>query len=329
VSWVGKRVLVTGAGGFIGSHLTERLVELGATTRAFVHYNALGQWGWLDQSLYRNDFEVIAGDICDRDSVSSAMEKADMVFHLAALIAIPYSYYAPISYVRTNVEGTLNVLQAAYQVGVQKMIHTSTSEVYGTAQYTPIDEAHPLQGQSPYSASKIGADKIAESFNRSFNVPVVTVRPFNTFGPRQSTRAVIPTVLTQAMTGVQEIRLGNLLPRRDMLFVEDTVQGFLLAAEAVNLEGQVINLGTGHSLSVSDLAQSCLEVVNCNAKIVSDVARQRPQKSEVDLLICNASKARRLLGWTPKIAFREGLHRTADYIRANLSKYHHLRGYAI
>jgi NAD dependent epimerase/dehydratase len=222
LNWNGKHVLVTGAGGFIGSHLTERLVELGANTRALVHYNALGAWGWLDQSPLCDDIQVLAGDVCDRDSVRQAMRGVEMVFHLAALIAIPYSYHAPASYVRTNVEGALNVLQAARELGVERVVHTSSSEVYGTARYVPIDEAHPLQGQSPYSASKIGADKLAEAFYVSFDLPVVTVRPFNTFGPRQSARAVIPTIITQCLTQ-EVVRLGNLTPTRDLNYVTNLV----------------------------------------------------------------------------------------------------------
>jgi NAD dependent epimerase/dehydratase len=253
LNWNGKHVLVTGAGGFIGSHLTERLVELGANTRALVHYNALGAWGWLDQSPLCDDIQVLAGDVCDRDSVRQAMRGVEMVFHLAALIAIPYSYHAPASYVRTNVEGALNVLQAARELGVERVVHTSSSEVYGTARYVPIDEAHPLQGQSPYSASKIGADKLAEAFYVSFDLPVVTVRPFNTFGPRQSARAVIPTIITQCLTQ-EVVRLGNLTPTRDLNYVTNIVQGFLLAALSPAAVGQTINLGSGQEISIAPLS---------------------------------------------------------------------------
>lgn len=321
MKWVGKRVLVTGAGGFIGSHLAERLAELGATTRALVHYNALGRWGWLDQSPHRNDLEVIAGDICDRDSVRRAMEKADIVFHLAALIAIPYSYHAPVSYIRTNVEGTLNVLQAAREVGVQRMIHTSTSEVYGTAQYAPIDEAHPLQGQSPYSASKIGADKIAESFYRSFNVPVVTARPFNTFGPRQSARAVIPTIITQCLSG-DVVRLGSLRPTRDLNYVANTVEGFVMAASPESAIGQTINLGSNREISIGDLAHLIIKMIGKPVRIECDAERTRPDKSEVERLLADNTRARTLLGWEPKVTVEDGLRRTIEWLQHNLSWYH-------
>ena len=249
MDWNGKTALVTGAGGFIGSHLAERLVQLGARVRAMVHYNALDSWGWLNSSSYATQMQVIPGDITDRGSVKHAMEGAQYVFHLAALIAIPYSYRAPASYVRTNIDGTLNILETAREMGVERVLQTSTSEVYGTARYVPIDEAHPLQGQSPYSATKIGADKLAEAFHLSFDVPVVIVRPFNTFGPRQSARAVIPTVITQALTG-QTIRLGNLMPTRDLNYVDNTVNGYVLAASAPGAVGQTINLGSaGRSAS--------------------------------------------------------------------------------
>jgi len=230
-NWKGKRVLVTGAGGFIGSHLTERLAQLGAKTRALVHYHASGSWGWLDGSPYQDEIEVVAGDVCDQESVRQAVEGREVVFHLAALIAIPYSYHAPKSYVRTNVEGTLHVLQAAREFGVARLIHTSTSEVYGTARYTPIDEAHPLQAQSPYAAAKIGADKLVESFHLSYSLPVVILRPFNTFGPRQSARAVVPTIIAQCLAD-SKVRLGNLSPTRDLTYVTDTIEGFVQAAEA-------------------------------------------------------------------------------------------------
>ncbi len=320
MKWTGKRVLVTGAGGFIGSHLAERLVELGATTRAFVHYNALGQWGWLDQSSYRDDFQLLAGDLCDRDSVRSAMEKVDVVFHLAALIAIPYSYHAPVSYIRTNIEGTLNVLQAAREVGAQRMIHTSTSEVYGTAQYVPIDEAHPLQGQSPYSASKIGADKIAESFYRSFNVPVVTVRPFNTYGPRQSARAVIPTIISQCLNS-DLVRLGSLHPTRDLNYVANTVEGFVMAASPESAIGRTINLGSGQEISIADLTQLIGQLMNKPIRIEGEKARVRPEGSEVDRLLANNQLARELLGWEPHVNLKEGLQRTIEWIQRNPERY--------
>jgi NAD dependent epimerase/dehydratase len=320
LTWVGKRVLVTGAGGFIGSHLTERLVELGASTRALVHYNALGTWGWLDQSAARDQIEVIAGDVCDRDSVDRAMRDVEIVFHLAALIAIPYSYDAPASYVRTNIEGTLNVLQCARELAVQRVVHTSTSEVYGTAQYVPIDEAHPLRGQSPYSASKIGGDKIAEAFHLSFNLPVVTVRPFNTFGPRQSARAVIPTIITQALTG-EAVRLGNLHPTRDLNFVSNIVDGFVLAATAADAVGQTINLGAGSEIKIGDLVQLIARLMDKPVQLETAAERQRPEASEVERLLADNTLARELLGWEPKITLEEGLQRTIDWMRQHLERY--------
>jgi NAD dependent epimerase/dehydratase len=320
VNWTGKKVLVTGAGGFIGSHLTERLVASGAQVRGFVHYNALGTWGWLDQSPVNSEIEVIAGDIADRDSVLAATKDVDVIFHLAALIAIPYSYDAPASYVRTNIEGTLNVLQAARVHDVERVVHTSTSEVYGTAQYAPIDEAHPLQGQSPYSASKIGADKQAEAFYLSFEVPVVTVRPFNTFGPRQSARAVIPTIITQCLTG-DTIRLGSLHPTRDLNFVANTVEGFLMAASTNAAIGQTINLGSGREISIGDLAELIAKLMNKKMTIECDTDRLRPSKSEVERLIANDALAQALLGWKPIISLEDGLLKTIDWIQNNLERY--------
>jgi NAD dependent epimerase/dehydratase len=320
LNWDGKHVLVTGAGGFIGSHLTERLVELGASTRALVHYNALGTWGWLDQSPFCNDIEVIAGDICDRDSVRRAVQGVEVVFHLAALIAIPYSYYAPSSYVRTNVEGTLNVLQVSRELNVERIVHTSTSEVYGTARYVPIDEGHPLQGQSPYSASKIGADKLAEAFHLSFDLPIVTVRPFNTFGPRQSARAVIPTIIIQCLTG-ESVRLGNLHPTRDLNYVANTVEGFLLAASVPAAVGQTINLGSGREISIGELAQLIVRLADRLTVIESDSQRVRPDKSEVERLLADNALARDLLGWEPTVSLEDGLARTIVWIQQNLGRY--------
>ena len=320
MNWQGKRVLVTGAGGFIGSHLTERLVELGASTRALVHYNALGTWGWLDQSPVRDAVQVVAGDITDRDSVRHAMQDVEIVFHLAALIAIPYSYQAPASYVRTNVEGTLNVLQAARELGVARLVHTSTSEVYGTARVVPIGETHPLQGQSPYSASKIGADKMAEAFHLSFGVPVVTVRPFNTFGPRQSARAVIPTIITQCLTG-ERVRLGNLRPTRDFNFVANAVDGFVLAAAAPEAVGQTINLGSGREISVGDLAQSIARLIGKPIQIESGAERMRPDGSEVERLLADNTLARQALNWKPNITLEEGLQRTIDWMQQHMERY--------
>jgi NAD dependent epimerase/dehydratase len=320
LNWQGKRVLVTGGGGFIGSHLSERLAELGARTRALVHYNALGSWGWLDQSPRKNDIEVVAGDIADRDSVRAAVQKTDIVFHLAALIAIPYSYQAPASYVRTNVEGTLNVLQAAREFNTERLVHTSTSEVYGTARQVPISEAHPLQGQSPYSASKIAADKMVEAFHCSFNVPAVTVRPFNTFGPRQSARAVLPTIITQALAG-QTVKLGHLHPTRDLNYVANTVDGFLRAATQQEAVGQTINLGSGREISIGDLVQLIGRLLNKQIKVETEDKRLRPQNSEVERLLADNTRARSLLGWEPKIGLEEGLQRTIDWLKEHQGRY--------
>jgi len=320
VNWKGKKVLVTGAGGFIGSHLTERLVERGASVRALVHYNALGSWGWLNESPVRGDIEVVSGDVCDQDSVRQAMQDAEIVLHLAALIGIPYSYGAPASYVRTNIEGTLNVLQAARTLGVERVIHTSTSEVYGTARYVPIDEKHPLQGQSPYSATKIGADKLAEAFHLSFGVPVVTVRPFNTFGPRQSARAVIPTIISQCLTG-NVVRLGNLAPTRDLNYVTNTVDGFILAASKLEAIGQTINLGSGREISIGELAKLIIHLVGKPISIESDKKRVRPGKSEVDRLLADNTLARTVLGWEPAISLEEGLELTIEWMRQHQGRY--------
>jgi len=318
-NWHGKRVLVTGAGGFIGSHLAERLVELGADVQALVHYNALGTWGWLDRSPRRAEMTVIPGDVCDRDSVRQAMQGAEIVFHLAALIAIPYSYHAPLSYVRTNVEGTLNVLQAARELGVERVVHTSTSEVYGTARYVPIDESHPLQGQSPYSASKIAADKLAEAFYLSFGLPVVTIRPFNTYGPRQSARAVIPTIITQALSG-PVVRLGSLTPRRDLNYVTDTVAGFVCVAGAPAAIGQVINVGSGQEITIGDLARTILDLLGRDLPIVCEEQRIRPENSEVERL-CADNRQARALGWQPQVTLQEGLLRTIAWVEEHLEQY--------
>ena len=320
MSWIDKKVLVTGAGGFIGSHLTERLVELGARTRAFVHYNSMGTWGWLDHSPLKAEIEVIAGDITDRDSVRKAVQGVDVVFHLAALIGIPYSYHAPVSYVRTNVEGTLNVLQAALEANVERVVHTSTSEVYGTAQYVPIDEQHPLQGQSPYSATKIGADKLAEAFYCSFGLPVVTLRPFNTYGPRQSARAVIPTIIAQYMVG-DVVRLGNLHPTRDLSYVADTVEGFICAANSSKAIGQVVNVGSGQEISIGDLAHKIAALMGKSVKIKSEKERGRPEKSEVERLCASNDRARELLGWKPRYSLDEGLRLTIEWIGEHFEYY--------
>jgi NAD dependent epimerase/dehydratase len=320
VTWKGKKVLVTGAGGFIGSHLAETLVEMGAEVRAFVHYNALGSWGWLDTSSLKNSMEVYAGDICDRDSVSSAVKGRDLIFHLAALIAIPYSYHAPASYVRTNIEGTLNVLQSAREQGVDRIIHTSTSEVYGTARVVPIPETHSLQGQSPYSASKIGADKMAEAFHLSFGLPVVTVRPFNTFGPRQSGRAVIPTIISQCLAG-KPIKLGNLHPTRDLNYVSNTTAGFIKAAEAKQAIGRTYNLGSGREISIGNLAELIIGLTGNKTSVESDQTRIRPDGSEVERLLADASLANKELGWKPEVDLEEGLKRTIAWIQANQERF--------
>ena len=320
MDWKNRKVLVTGAGGFIGSHLTEALVRAGAHTVGFVEYNSNNSWGWLDQSEVKSEIEIVLGDIRDQDSLQRALTDVEIVFHLAALIAIPYSYHAPLSYVRTNVEGTLNVLQTAMKAGAGLVVHTSTSEVYGTAQTVPISEQHPLQGQSPYSASKIGADKIAESFHLSFGLPVVTVRPFNTYGPRQSARAVIPTIISQALSGT-EVRLGNLEPTRDLNYVADTVSGFMLAADSPQAIGEVINIGTGKEISVGELATLILKVLNRKIPVVSERARLRPENSEVERLCADNTRAKSILGWSPKFTLEEGLEKTVEWVRENNERF--------
>jgi dTDP-glucose 4,6-dehydratase len=315
--------LVTGAGGFIGSHLVELLLREGHTVRALVRYNGRGGWGHLrqiPQKLYRR-LDVRLGDVTDPFLVRDLVAGCDLVLHLAALIGIPYSYVAPASYVATNISGTLNILEACRAAKTRRVVVTSTSEVYGSALYTPIDEKHPLQGQSPYSASKIGADKLAESYFRSFDLPVVTLRPFNTYGPRQSARAVIPTVLTQALTGANEIELGNLRPKRDLTYVADTARGFVLAGMARGIEGQTIHFGQGSAVTVGPVAKLCLKATGSRAKIVSVTQRLRPEKSEVGLLVCNPAKAKKLLGWQPEVSLEEGLRRTAEYLRGHLTEY--------
>jgi len=320
MNWSGKKVLVTGAGGFIGSHLAERLVELGADVSGLVRYTSNGAWGWLDRSSLKDQINVIAGDVRDQDGVLRMMQGVDIVFHLAALIGIPYSYHAPLSYVRTNIEGTVNILQSAMRCNVGRVIQTSTSEVYGSARTIPISEDHPLQGQSPYSASKIGADKIAESFYLSFNLPVVVVRPFNTFGPRQSARAVIPTIITQALRE-SAISLGNLEPTRDLNYVADTVEGFIKAAEAPDAIGQVINLGTGREVSIGKLAETILSMMRKRLPVLSKDTRVRPKGSEVDRLCADNTKAKEILGWQPKYTLEEGLQRTIEWLTENHEQY--------
>ena len=322
IDWRGKKAFVTGAGGFIGSHLAENLVKRGAEVTAMVHYNALGSWGNLRfaPSDVRSAIKIVAGDIQDSDFMYGALNGMDIVFHLGALIAIPFSYVAPRSYVRTNVEGTLNVLEATRRGVVGKMIHTSTSEVYGTALREPIDEEHPLQGQSPYSASKIGADKLAESYFRSFGTEVVTVRPFNTYGPRQSARAFIPTIISQALSQ-PEIKLGALDPQRDLTYVADTVEGFIAAAEIGGLGGTTLNLGTGTTYSVQNFADRILRLMGMQKPIVQDEQRVRPAKSEVMKLVSDNRLAAQKMGWTPKTDLDEGLKRTIEFVAANLDLY--------
>jgi NAD dependent epimerase/dehydratase len=318
----GKRVLVTGAGGFIASHLVERLVSEGAQLRAFVRYNSRGDVGLL-RHLPMDVFskvDVVAGDLRDAEAVRAAMKDVDTVFHLGALIAIPYSYLHPREVVDTNIMGTLNVLMAARDLGTRRVVHTSTSEVYGTAQYVPIDESHPLQGQSPYSASKIGADKIAESFYRSFNVPVVTIRPFNTYGPRQSARAVIPTIIIQAMTR-DEVHLGSLEPSRDFTFVLDTVEGFLRGAQAEDVLGEEINLGNDATITIGELCEMIFGIIGISPRIVTETQRKRPEKSEVLKLQASYKKAKSLIGWEPKVSLEGGLRKTIEWISAHLDLY--------
>jgi dTDP-glucose 4,6-dehydratase len=314
-------VLVTGAEGFIGSHLVEALLHEGRAVRAFVQYNFRNDWGWLEelpQAVWR-DIDVRCGDLRDATFVTQAVKGCETVFHLGALIGIPYSYQAPREYVDTNVLGTLNVLQAALDCGVGRVVHTSTSEVYGTAQYVPIDEKHPLRAQSPYAATKIGADKLAESYFLSFGLPVVTVRPFNTYGPRQSARAVIPTIVTQALSG-ETIRLGALHPERDLTFVTDTARGFIAAAHADAL-GETINLGQGECVSIGMLAERILGLLGVRKPIVTDDKRLRPEGSEVLKLVCDRAKAERLLGWKPTVSLDDGLQRTIEWFRARLPLY--------
>jgi NAD dependent epimerase/dehydratase len=306
-----KKIMITGADGFIGSHLTEELVRRGCDVRAFVFYNSFNSWGWLDhadESIKRN-LDVYAGDVRDPHGVKHAMKGCDVVLHLAALIGIPYSYHSPDTYVDTNVRGTLNIVQAARELNIEKVVHTSTSEVYGTARFVPITEDHPLQGQSPYSASKIGADAIAMSFHHAFGTPVSIVRPFNTYGPRQSARAVIPTVITQIASGKRRIRLGSLHPTRDFSYIDDTVRGFIAVAEADRTMGEVVNLGSNHEISIGDTAMLIAAIMGVDIEIETDEIRLRPDKSEVERLWADNGKARELTGWTPQYAGKDGLRR--------------------
>ena len=318
----GKKVLVTGSSGFIGSHLTEALVRMGARVRAFVHYNSRNSYGnleLLEPEIFKS-LEIITGDIIDPFFVAKAVSGCEIVFHLAALIAIPYSYIAPHCYVETNISGTLNIMEACLKQKVEKVIHTSTSETYGTARYTPIDEKHPLQGQSPYSASKIGADKITESFHLSFNLPVATIRPFNTYGPRQSARAVIPTIISQALTR-DEIKLGSLDPVRDFTYAKDTARGFIAIAQSEKTIGKVTNIGTGKAVTIGDLASTIIKIIGGNKRIITDKQRIRPKNSEVMNLLCNNTKAKERTGWEPDYSIEKGLKETIDFIRAHQNLY--------
>lgn len=318
-----KKVLVTGADGFIGSHLTETLLEAGYDVKAFAYYNSFNNWGWLD-TLPKDklkEIEIFTGDIRDPNGVREAMKGQDMVFHLAALIAIPFSYHSPDSYVDTNIKGTLNVLQAARDFETERVLVTSTSEVYGTAQYVPIDEKHPYQGQSPYSATKIGADRLAESFYRSFNLPVSIVRPFNTFGPRQSARAVIPTIISQLLAGKEEIKLGSLTPTRDFNYVKDTANGFLAIAKSEKTVGEEINIATGQEISIGQLAKEIIDQINPNAKIVCEEQRLRPEKSEVNRLLGSNEKIKSLTEWEQKYTFSEGIQETISWMKEHMDSY--------
>lgn len=321
----GKKILVTGADGFIGSHLAEALLSRGCDVRAFVYYNSFNSWGWLDTLPpdAARKLDVFSGDIRDPNGVLEAMEGCDVVFHLAALIAIPFSYHSPDSYVDTNIKGTLNVLQAARKVGAERVVVASTSEVYGTALYTPIDEKHPFQGQSPYSATKIGADRLAESFYRSFNTPVVIARPFNTYGPRQSARAVIPTIITQLLSGQAELRLGSLTPTRDFNYVTDTAEGFIALAEADSAVGKEINIATGEERSIGDIAKFLVSELNPTARIVTDEARLRPEDSEVFRLVGDNTLITNLTKWRPRHQLEAGLRETIAWFRRpeNLARY--------
>ena len=311
----GKKVMITGAGGFIGSHLTERLAEMGAEVTAFIRYNARNNWGWLEGSEHLNDIRVAAGDIRDYDSVKAAMKGNEVVFHLAALIGIPYSYESPIAYIKTNTEGTYNVLQAARELAVEKVVHTSTSEIYGTAQFVPISETHPVNPQSPYAATKTGADFLALSFYRSFDLPVAVIRPFNTYGPRQSARAIIPTIISQIAAGKRKIKLGSLTPTRDLTFVQDTVEGFIRVAGADKANGEVINTGSNDEISIADLVNLIASLMAAEIETETEEARQRPEKSEVERLRADTKKARELLGWSPKYTLEEGLKETIAWVK--------------
>jgi len=316
-----KKILVTGASGFIGSHLTEKLVEMGCEVKAFVKYNFQNDWGWLEHSKIKDEIEIYTGDIRDYDAVYDAASDVDVIFHLAALIGIPYSYVSPLAYIKTNVEGTYNVLQSARQHNLDRVIVTSTSETYGSAQYVPIDEKHPMVGQSPYSASKISADQLAISYHRSFEMPVTIARPFNTYGPRQSARAIIPTIITQILNGQKEIKLGNLSPTRDFNYVKDTAAGFIALAKSDNTIGEITNIGSNFEISMRDTVDLIVKLTGENVKIVTDEQRVRPDKSEVDRLYCDNSKIKKLTAWKPEYTLEAGLKETIDWFADNMKFY--------
>jgi NAD dependent epimerase/dehydratase len=316
-----KKILVTGAGGFIGSHLTESLVKKGYKVKAFVHYNSKNNWGWLETSEFKSKIEVISGDVRDYDFVFNSLKDCDSVFHLAALIGIPYSYISPMAYIKTNIEGTYNVLQSAKELGTKNVLITSTSETYGTAQYVPIDEKHPCNAQSPYAASKVAADQLALSFHRSFGMPVKIVRPFNTYGPRQSARAVIPTVITQILSGAKTIKLGNISPTRDLTYVSDTVEGFLKIAENKQCNGEAVNIGMDDEISIGDLASRIAFLMKSKVRIAEDKQRIRAKDSEVERLRCSNGKLIAMTGWRAQYDLDRGLNDTIKWLKANQSQY--------
>lgn len=313
--------LVTGAAGFIGSHLCENLIRKGEQVRALIHYNSRNLWGWLEESEYRDHIEVVSGDLRDLDGIRHAADGVERIYHLGALIGIPYSYESPLAYVRTNIEGTYNILEAARRVGVERVLITSTSEVYGTALYVPIDEKHPLQPQSPYSASKIGADNLALSYHLSFDLPVVIARPFNTFGPRQSSRAVIPTIAVQLLSGIREISLGNLTPRRDLTYVEDTVEAMRLIAEERQFIGRIVNIGSEKDISVGEIFEKLCALVKCQAAVRKQPDRIRPDKSEVMRLLCDAGLLKAVTGWAPRYSLDDGLEKTVSWLKDHVDLY--------
>ncbi len=316
-----KNILITGSGGFIGSHLTEECVKRGFKVRAFLHYNSSSSRGWLEDSVYKNDIEFISGDVRDYDAVSSAIKGCDGVFHLAALVGIPYSYVSPLAYIRTNVEGTYNVLQSSREYNVKNCLVTSTSETYGTAQHVPIDEKHPRNAQSPYAASKVAADQLALSYYRSFDLPVKIVRPFNTFGPRQSARAIIPTAICQMLKGQMELKFGNLSPTRDFTFVKDTVAGMIAIAQCEKLNGEEVNIGMNQEISIGDLIQKIAKLINTSSKIKQDQSRVRPEASEVQRLLCDNTKIFKETNWKPQYTLEKGLTETIDSIAKSLHLY--------